>query len=92
MDQRTRPRRNRKSEAMRSLVRENILTSRYVDNLSYFYLSLCCFIFIIVIFSSDFIYPLFIHEENYDQEIPSMPACFRFSLAGMMKEIEEAVK
>jgi porphobilinogen synthase len=66
--QRARPRRNRKSEAMRSMVRENIVTPK------------------------DFIYPLFIHEESYQQEIASMPDCFRHSLQHMMTEVEEAVR
>eukprot|EP01038_Epipyxis_sp_PR26KG_P009268 gene9268-12485_t len=66
--QKARPRRNRKSEAMRSMVRENIVTPK------------------------DFIYPLFIHEENYKEEISSMPDCFRHSLSTMMLEVEEAVK
>lgn len=39
---------------------------------------------------SDFVYPLFIHDDDVEQEIPSMPGCFRHSLDGMMKEIEEA--
>lgn len=64
--QRIRPRRNRKSHAMRSIVRENIVTPK------------------------DFIYPLFIHDQDHVEEISSMPNCFRHSLASMMKEVEEA--
>lgn len=40
----------------------------------------------------DFIYPLFIHEDNYQEEISSMPGCFRHSLATMMDEVEDALK
>merc|ERR1719463_663643 len=46
--QRARPRRNRKSAAMRSMVRECIVTP------------------------SNFIYPLFIHDEDSNTAIPSM--------------------
>lgn len=66
--QRPRPRRNRKNEAMRSLIRENIVTPK------------------------DFIYPLFIHDADYKEEISSMPGAFRHSLTTMMEEIEEAVR
>jgi len=65
--QRVRPRRNRKSEAMRAMVRENLVTPK------------------------DFIYPLFIHDSDYKEEISSMPDCFRLSLASMMDEVEEAI-
>ncbi|KAG5188291.1 ALA dehydratase [Tribonema minus] len=64
--QRARPRRNRKSDAMRRMVRETIVTP------------------------ANFIYPLFIHEESYQQEIPSMPGCQRHSLEHMLKECEDA--
>uniref|UniRef100_A0A7S2XYQ0 Delta-aminolevulinic acid dehydratase n=1 Tax=Fibrocapsa japonica TaxID=94617 RepID=A0A7S2XYQ0_9STRA len=67
-EQRPRPRRNRKSEAMRSMVRETIVTP------------------------SNFIYPLFIHEEDFNQEIASMPGCERHSLPSMIKEAEAAWK
>lgn len=67
VEQRARPRRNRKSEAMRSLVRENIVTPK------------------------DFIYPLFIHDESYKQEISSMPGCFRHSMDTMLAEVKEAM-
>jgi len=67
LPQRSRPRRNRKSEAMRSMVRENFVAP------------------------SHFIYPLFIHDEEIIQEIPSMPGAFRHSLDSMMKEVEEAM-
>eukprot|EP01036_Dinobryon_divergens_P032564 gene32564-42180_t len=65
--QRIRPRRNRKSEAVRAMIRENIVTPK------------------------DFIYPLFIHEADYKEEISSMPDCFRLSLNAMMEEVEEAI-
>lgn len=64
--QRSRPRRNRKSAAVRAMVRENIVTP------------------------SNFIYPLFIHDEDHNVPIPSMPGCERHSLSSMMKEIGEA--
>lgn len=66
--QRARPRRNRKSPAMRAMVRENIVTP------------------------ANFIYPLFIHEEDYNQGIPSMPGCERHSLPNMLKEVGEAME
>jgi delta-aminolevulinic acid dehydratase/porphobilinogen synthase len=40
--------------------------------------------------SSDFIYPLFIHEDSNTVEIPSMPGCLRHSLASMMQEVQDA--
>jgi porphobilinogen synthase len=64
--QRARPRRNRKSAAMRGMVRENIVTP------------------------SDFIYPLFIHDEDSNQAIDSMPGCQRHSLDSMLREIGES--
>ncbi len=53
VDQRSRPRRNRKSEAVRRMVRETTLSP------------------------SNFIYPLFIHDEKENIEIKSMPGCER---------------
>jgi len=64
--QRARPRRNRKSQAIRSMVRENIVTP------------------------SNFIYPLFIHDEDFNHKIESMPGCERHSLDSMLKEVGEA--
>eukprot|EP00639_Heterosigma_akashiwo_P006103 CAMPEP_0194577344 /NCGR_PEP_ID=MMETSP0292-20121207/12160_1 /TAXON_ID=39354 /ORGANISM="Heterosigma akashiwo, Strain CCMP2393" /LENGTH=384 /DNA_ID=CAMNT_0039429701 /DNA_START=89 /DNA_END=1243 /DNA_ORIENTATION=- len=64
--QRIRPRRNRKSAAVRDMVRECIVTPR------------------------NFIYPLFIHDEDYEQDIPSMPGCQRHSLPHMIEECKEA--
>lgn len=68
VEQRARPRRNRKSANMRGMVRENIVTPK------------------------DFIYPLFIHDADYQEEISSMPGCFRHSMKSMMAEVEEAMK
>eukprot|EP00557_Chaetoceros_sp_GSL56_P000024 CAMPEP_0176496006 /NCGR_PEP_ID=MMETSP0200_2-20121128/10968_1 /TAXON_ID=947934 /ORGANISM="Chaetoceros sp., Strain GSL56" /LENGTH=415 /DNA_ID=CAMNT_0017893939 /DNA_START=168 /DNA_END=1415 /DNA_ORIENTATION=- len=64
--QRARPRRNRKSPAVRNMVRENIVTP------------------------ANFIYPLFIHDETFNQDIASMPGCERHSLDSMIKEVAEA--
>jgi len=66
VQQRARPRRNRKSEAMRRMVRETILTP------------------------SNFIYPLFIHDEPTNVLIASMPGCERHSLASMVAEAKDA--
>jgi len=41
---------------------------------------------------ANFIYPLFIHEENYCQNIESMPGCERHSLEHMLVEVEEAMR
>tara|TARA_B110000305_G_scaffold200492_1_gene227740 strand:- start:636 stop:800 length:165 start_codon:yes stop_codon:yes gene_type:complete len=41
---------------------------------------------------ANFIYPLFIHDEDFCQDIVSMPGCERHSLQHMMTEIEESVK
>ncbi|MFV1995272.1 MAG: porphobilinogen synthase [Verrucomicrobiales bacterium] len=61
-----RPRRNRRSEVIRGLVRESSLGVE------------------------DLIYPLFIHAGGQDEEIVSMPGCTRWSLDGLLGEIEEA--
>jgi len=66
--QRARPRRNRKSAAMRSMVRENIVTP------------------------ANFIYPLFLHDEDYNVAIASMPGCERHSMASLLKEVGEAME
>lgn len=68
VQQRARPRRNRKSAAIRGMVRENIVTP------------------------ANFIYPLFIHDETTNTQIPSMPGCERHSLESMLKEIGEATE
>ncbi len=61
-----RPRRNRKSVAIRGLVRETLLSP------------------------TDFIYPLFIQEGDVDEPIASMPGCSRWSLPGLVREVEQA--
>ncbi len=62
-----RPRRNRRSTAIRSLVRETTLTA------------------------SDFILPVFFHEDDKDTPIASMPGVTRWSLDGLVKEAGEAL-
>lgn len=64
--QRARPRRNRKTEGLRSMVRENIVVP------------------------SNFIYPLFLHTKDYNEDIPPMPGCERHSLESVLKEVGEA--
>jgi len=66
VEQRARPRRNRKTEAVRQMVRENVLRP------------------------SNFIYPLFIHDESSNVAIASMPGCERHSLASMVAEAKDA--
>mmetsp|Transcript_504 Transcript_504/g.761 ORF Transcript_504/g.761 Transcript_504/m.761 type:complete len:415 (-) Transcript_504:45-1289(-) len=66
--QRSRPRRNRKSPAVRAMLRENIVTP------------------------ANFIYPLFIHDETFTQDIGSMPGCKRHSLESMLEEVGDAFK
>lgn len=63
-----RPRRNRKTEAMRAMVRENI------------------------VLPANFIYPLFIHTKDYNEDIVPMPGCERHSLDSLLKEVGEAEK
>src|ERR1700710_642383 len=63
-----RPRRNRKSAAIRSLICETELTP------------------------DRFIYPLFIHAGDDDQPIASMPGCLRWSLKGLLQEVQNARK
>ncbi len=67
LDLRERPRRNRKSAAIRGACRETHLGPE------------------------NFIYPLFVHGGDGDQPITSMPGCSRLSVAGLMKELEQAV-
>jgi porphobilinogen synthase len=43
-----------------------------------------------IVTPSDFIYPLFIHDEDKNQPIASMPGCERHSLDSMMREIGES--
>ena len=51
-----RPRRLRRNEAIREMVRENHLTA------------------------SDFIYPLFIHEKDFKEDISAMPGTYRWDI------------
>jgi porphobilinogen synthase len=43
-----------------------------------------------IVTPSNFIYPLFIHDEDFNQPIPSMPGCERHSLDSMLREVGEA--
>jgi porphobilinogen synthase len=61
-----RPRRNRRSHAIRSMVRETSLAP------------------------ADFILPMFIHEDEVDTPIESMPGVTRWSLTSMVREAGEA--
>ena len=62
-----RPRRLRRTQALRSLVRETQLTV------------------------NDLIYPVFVMEgENQQEEIPSMPGIYRYTLDLLLKEIADA--
>ncbi len=61
-----RPRRLRRSEAIREMVRENHLNPQ------------------------DFIYPLFIHEKDFKEEISAMPGTYRWHLTGLIKEVKRA--
>lgn len=40
--------------------------------------------------ASDLVYPLFVHEADFDEAIDAMPGCMRWSLAGLVKEAGEA--
>ena len=66
MDLTYRPRRLRRTPALRSMVQENILKS------------------------SDFIYPLFVHDSDEIEPIAAMPGTKRWSLEGLVKEVERA--
>lgn len=61
-----RPRRNRRSSAIRAMVSETSLSA------------------------SDFILPMFLHEDQEDTPIPSMPGVTRWSLASLVREAGEA--
>ena len=43
-----------------------------------------------IVTPKDFIYPLFIDDEDYKEEISSMPGTFRNSFKSMLEEVEEA--
>ncbi|KAL7536354.1 hypothetical protein ACHAXR_007110 [Thalassiosira sp. AJA248-18] len=45
-----------------------------------------------IVTPANFIYPLFIHEEDHNTEIVSMPGCQRHCEESMMKEIGEALE
>ncbi len=67
MTQPQRPRRLRRTEALRRLVRETVLTV------------------------ADLIYPLFVMEgEGQQEEVPSMPGCYRYSLDLLLAEVKAA--
>lgn len=66
MEMMIRARRNRRTGAIRGLVRETKLGVE------------------------DLIYPLFFHEDEEDVAIASMPGCVRWSVSGLVKEVEEA--
>jgi hypothetical protein len=44
-----------------------------------------------IVTPSNFIYPLFIHDEDFNTPIPSMPGCERHSLESMLKEVGESM-
>ena len=45
-----------------------------------------------IVTPSNFIYPLFIHDEDFCQDISSMPGCQRHSLPSMLNEVGEALE
>lgn len=45
-----------------------------------------------IVTPNNFIYPLFIHDSDENQEIVSMPGCQRHSLPSMLKEVGEAME
>ena len=61
-----RPRRLRRTDAIREMVRENHLHPE------------------------DFIYPLFIHEKDFQEEISAMPGIYRWDMNGLIKEVSRA--
>ena len=66
MEMMIRGRRNRRTPAIRGLVRETRLAAE------------------------DLILPLFFHEDGVDVEIASMPGCVRWSVKGLVAEVESA--
>jgi porphobilinogen synthase len=44
-----------------------------------------------IVTPSNFIYPLFIHDEDFITEIASMPGCARHSLDSMLSEVGESM-
>ena len=63
-----RPRRNRKSESVRRMVRETVL------------------------FPENLVWPVFVHDEPDDTDIPSMPGVQRLSLRSLLRACEDALK
>ncbi len=61
-----RPRRLRRTDAIRQMVSEN------------------------KIHPEDFIYPLFVHEREFKEEISAMPGIFRWNIDGLLNEVERA--
>ena len=61
-----RPRRLRRTQAIREMVRENHLKPQ------------------------DFIYPIFIHEKDFQEEISAMPGIYRWDIDGLIKEATRA--
>jgi porphobilinogen synthase len=43
-----------------------------------------------IVTPANFIYPLFIHEEDFNVPIPSMPGCERHTLDSMLREVGES--
>lgn len=66
MELMARARRNRRTAAIRGLVRETRLAVE------------------------DLILPLFLHEDEADVAIESMPGCTRWSVSGLIREVQEA--
>jgi porphobilinogen synthase len=44
-----------------------------------------------IVTPANFIYPLFIHDEDFNTDIPSMPGCQRHCSESMLKEVGEAL-
>ena len=61
-----RPRRLRRTEAIRQMVQETKIQPE------------------------DFIYPLFVHNKDYKEEISAMPGIYRWDISGLIKEVFRA--
>mgnify|MGYP001164827058 FL=1 len=61
-----RPRRLRRTEAIRQMVSENKLSPE------------------------DFIYPIFVHDKDFKEEISAMPGIFRWDIKGLIEEVKRA--
>ncbi len=66
MNSLNRPRRLRRTEAIRNMVCENKINAE------------------------DFIYPLFVHEKDFKEEISAMPGIFRWNIDGLIEEVFRA--